>query len=74
MNQWLGTRAKPIYLIAETCEITEMPKLLDVNIIELKTFGHICLFKQMTKFCNQVFPFFNYMFFCFLFLIYIDIV
>ena len=43
-----GTRAKPIYLIAETCEITEMPKLLDVNIVGT-AFANICLFKQMTK-------------------------
>ena len=43
-----GTRAKPIYLIAETCEITETPKLLDVNIVGT-SFGNICLFKQMIK-------------------------
>ena len=44
-----GTDDQPLFLIGETCEITEMPKLLDVNIAG--TFGNsnICLFKQMMK-------------------------
>jgi hypothetical protein len=42
-----GTDDQPLFLIGETCEIAEMPKLLDVNIAG--TFANICLFKQMMK-------------------------
>jgi len=42
-----GTDDQPLFLIGETCQITEMPKLLDVNIAG--TFANICLFKQMMK-------------------------
>ena len=47
-EETVGTRNAPLFLIAETCEIGEMPKLLDVNIVGTD-FGNICLFKQMTK-------------------------
>ena len=39
----------PIYMIAETTQVTEMPKLLDVNIVANAGFTLITLFKQMVK-------------------------
>ena len=49
LQETAGTDDQPLFLIGETCQITEMPKLLDVNIAG--TFGNsnICLFKQMMK-------------------------
>ena len=47
-EETVGTRNAPLFLIGETCEIGEMPKLLDVNIVG-SDFGNICLFKQITK-------------------------
>ena len=47
LQETAGTDDKPLFLIGETCQITEMPKLLDVNIAG--TFANICLFKQMMK-------------------------
>lgn len=39
----------PVYMIAETTQVSEMPKLLDVNIVANAGFTNITLFKQMTK-------------------------
>lgn len=39
----------PVYMVAETCEVTEMPKLLDVNIVANAGFTNITLFKEMIK-------------------------
>ena len=40
----------PVFMIGETCEVTEMPKLLDVNIVgSAGGFSLITLFKQMVK-------------------------
>lgn len=39
----------PLFMIGETCEVTEMPKLLDVNIVATTAFNLITLFKQMVK-------------------------
>lgn len=39
----------PVYMIGETCEVTEMPKLLDVNIVSSGGLNLITLFKQMVK-------------------------
>ena len=47
LQSTVGTDDQPLFLIGETCQITEMPKLLDVNIAG--TFANICLFKQMMK-------------------------
>lgn len=39
----------PAYMIAETTQVTEMPKLLDVNIVANAGFKLITLFKQIVK-------------------------
>ena len=39
----------PAYMIAETTQVTEMPKLLDVNIVANAGFKLITLFKQVMK-------------------------
>ena len=44
-----GNVALPVYMIAETTQVTDMPKLLDVNIVADGGFTLITLFKQMVK-------------------------
>ena len=44
-----GNVALPVYMIAETTQVTDMPKLLDVNIVANAGFTLITLFKQMVK-------------------------
>jgi len=44
-----GNVALPAYMIAEPTQVTEMPKLLDVNIVANAGFKLITLFKQIVK-------------------------
>ena len=44
-----GNIALPAYMIAEPTQVTEMPKLLDVNIVANAGFKLITLFKQIVK-------------------------
>ena len=45
-----GTSMKiPCFMIAETTDIAEQPKLLDVNIVANAGFSQISLFKEVLK-------------------------
>lgn len=48
-SQASGAFEHPLFMIAETCQVTEMPKLLDVNIVGSGAFASITLFKQLIK-------------------------